>query len=257
MTNPPALRFPRGLYGIAPDWADTGRLMVAVQAAIRGGMRALQWRPKKTSHLESLAQGRQLADLCKAAGVTFIVNDSVAVAQQLDADGVHLGRGDGDWCQARATLDAGKGQRKILGCSCYNELTLAQQALDAGADYIAFGAMYASSVKPQAARATVAYLRKAQQLVANHADERGQTARAAVVAIGGITPENAAPLLTAGADAIAVITALFGGEHQATSTEAVDPEAVARACHKLFFQTIPKNGNQTHACQTNYEPKPV
>jgi len=227
MTNSPALRFPRGLYGIAPDWADTGRLLAAVQAAIGGGMRALQWRPKKTSHVESLAQGRQLATLCKAAGVTFIVNDSVESALQLGADGVHLGRDDGDWREARAALGAGK----LLGCSCYNDLTLAQQALDAGADYIAFGAMYASSVKPQAVRATVEHLRQARQLVLDHAQAHQQTHRATIVAIGGITPANAAPLLTAGADSLAVITALFGEQSAA-------PVASSSSLPAVGFQSL-------------------
>jgi len=225
MTQLPALRFARGLYGIAPDWADTGRLRVAVQAAIRGGMQALQWRPKAVPHAENLEQGRQLAALCKTAGVLFIVNDSVESALHLDADGVHLGRDDGDWREARAMLGAGK----LLGCSCYNELALAQQALEAGADYIAFGAMYASSTKPQAVRATLAHLRDARQLALERAACTGRRNRAAVVAIGGITPENAPPLIAAGADSIAVITALFGEDFHKVPTE-----AVARACQTCF-----------------------
>jgi len=232
-----APRFPRGLYGIAPDWADTERLSAAVQAAVRGGMRALQWRPKSASHHDSLAQGQQLAALCRAAGVTFIVNDSVQVALQLDADGVHLGRGDGDWREARAALGAGK----LLGCSCYNELALVRDALDAGADYIAFGAMYASMVKPDAVRATPEHLRRARQLVRQYAGKPGadghaQATRAAVVAIGGITPENAAPLLEAGADSLAVITALFGrlGASDPSAAHHPDPQTVARDFAPVF-----------------------
>lgn len=217
MTTDRPLRFPRGLYGITPDWADTPRLLDAVQAAIRGGLSALQWRPKGVPHADRLEQGRQLADLCRAAGVAFIVNDSMDTALALDADGVHLGREDGDPRAARALL----GHAKIVGCSCYDQPELARQALAAGADYVAFGAMYPSSVKPDAVRATFDHLRQAQRLVLSWPG----AARPAVVAIGGITPANAGAVVQAGADSIAVISALF---------EAPDVQAAARACQAHF-----------------------
>lgn len=211
------LRFPAGLYGITPDWDDTDRLLAAVQAAIRGGMTALQWRPKSGPHADRLAQGRQLAQLCRASGVVFIVNDSVATALQLDADGVHLGRDDGDPAAARAAL----GPDKLLGCSCYDQPDIARQALAAGADYIAFGAIYASGVKPLAVRATFEQVAQARQL----AHDWPGPSRPAVVAIGGITPDNAAAVLQAGADSLAVISALF---------DVPDVLATAQAFHTLF-----------------------
>lgn len=217
MTSTRPLRFPRGLYGITPDWSDTDRLLQAVQAAIRGGMSALQWRPKDSAHADRMEQGRQLAQLCRAAGVAFIVNDSMHTALALDADGVHLGRDDGDPRAARALL----GHAKIVGCSCYDQPELARRALTAGADYVAFGAIYPSSVKPEAARATLDQLGQARRL----AQSWPGVARPAIVAIGGITPANAGPVATAGADSIAVISALF---------EAPDVEAAARACQAHF-----------------------
>lgn len=217
MTSNRPLRFPRGLYGITPDWADTARLLVAVQAAIQGGMTALQWRPKGDSHADRMEQGRQLAQLCRSADVAFIVNDSMDTALALDADGVHLGRDDGDPRAARALL----GHSKIVGCSCYDQPELARRALTAGADYIAFGAVYPSSVKPEAARATLEQLTQARRLARSWPG----VARPAVVAIGGITPDNAGAVVQAGADSIAVISALF---------EAPDVEAAARACQAHF-----------------------
>jgi len=217
MSTDRPLRFPQGLYGITPDWDDTDRLLEAVQAAIQGGLSALQWRPKGSSHTDRLEQGRRLARLCRDAGVAFIVNDSMDAALALDADGVHLGRDDGDPRAARALL----GRSKIVGCSCYDQPELARQALAAGADYVAFGAMYPSSVKPEAVRASFEHLREARRL----AQSWPGAARPAVVAIGGITPANAGEVVAAGADSIAVISALF---------EAPDVLAAARACRAHF-----------------------
>ena len=222
MTRNRPLRFPQGLYGITPDWDDSDRLLAAVQAAIQGGLSALQWRPKGSSHQNRLNQGRQLAQLCKAAGVVFIVNDSMDTALALDADGVHLGRDDGDPRAARALL----GHGKIVGCSCYNQPDLARQALAAGADYIAFGAVYPSSVKPDAARATLEHIGQARRLALSWPG----VARPAVVAIGGITPDNAAAVVQAGADSIALISALF---------QAPDIQAAASTCQALFTNSAP------------------
>jgi thiamine-phosphate pyrophosphorylase len=190
------LRFPAGLYGVTPGWADGQRLLDAVQAAIRGGMSALQLRMKGASRDAAMELGRELARVCRAAGVAFIVNDSVQTALALDADGVHIGRDDGDPRAARAAL----GPDKILGCSCYNQPELARAALAAGADYVAFGSMYASAVKPEAVRASFEHLAQALRLAQSWPGAR----QPAVVAIGGITPDNAAPLIAAGADFLAV-----------------------------------------------------
>ncbi|MCB5362651.1 thiamine phosphate synthase [Pusillimonas sp. CC-YST705] len=213
------LRFPRGLYGITPDWDDTDRLLQAVQAAIRGGMVALQWRPKGATHAARMSQGHQLAQLCKDAGIPFIVNDSMNTALTLKADGVHLGRDDGDPRAARALL----GHEKIIGCSCYDQPELARKALAAGADYVAFGAIYPSTVKPDAARAKLDQLTQAKRLTQSWPG----VARPAVIAIGGINAANAAAVVEAGADGVALISALF---------DAPDIEAAARACQAHFAQ---------------------
>lgn len=218
MNKSSTTRFPRGLYGITPDWEDTDKLTEAVRQAAAGGMTALQWRRKTGSHAQRLAQGKALRRLCSALGIVFMVNDSLETALQLEADGAHLGRDDGPLTAARKAL----GPDRLLGASCYNQPQLAEQALAAGADYIAFGAMYPSQVKPEAVQASLEHLRIAQRLAASFATEHS---RAAVVAIGGITPDNAAPLVEAGADSIALISGLF---------EAPDIQAAAARCRALF-----------------------
>src|SRR5690606_29749882 len=140
MNSPRPTRFPRGLYGITPDWQDTDRLLAAVKQAAKGGMTALQWRRKSGEPAARLAQAAGLRDLCRALGVVFIVNDSVDTALHLEADGVHLGRDDGPLHLARRALGPGR----ILGASCYNQPELAAQALRDGVDYVAFGAVYPS-----------------------------------------------------------------------------------------------------------------
>ncbi len=229
------LKFPRGLYGVTPEWSDTQRLVTAVEAAALGGMVALQWRRKTATPREADYQARTLAAVCKSLGVVFIINDDWRLALALDADGVHLGREDGALSEARQAL----GPDKILGCSCYNDPALAQQALAAEVDYIAFGAMYASSVKPDAVRATLGQIRAGRMLVEQNRAARIRmertrmsqaradqaTPRVAVVAIGGITADNAAPVIRAGADSIALINGLFG---------APDIRAAARRCQDLF-----------------------
>ncbi|HEU0229807.1 MAG TPA: thiamine phosphate synthase [Burkholderiaceae bacterium] len=215
----PALKFPRGLYGITPEWDDAKRLMRAIEAAATGGMTALQWRRKTIDQADALPQARAVAALCRELGVCFIVNDDWRFAAAIDADGVHIGREDGPLSDARIAL----GPDKILGCSCYNEPALAEQALRAGADYVAFGAMYPSMVKPGAVRATLDHIHAGRELATQLADAG---ARAAVIAIGGITPANAAPIVAAGADSIAVISGLF---------EAPDIRAAAQACSALFM----------------------
>jgi thiamine-phosphate pyrophosphorylase len=213
------LRFPAGLYGVTPEWDDTDRLVAAVRTAAEGGLRALQLRRKNASPELRAAQARALAPLCRELGVVFLVNDHWRLALDIGADGAHLGRDDGDLAEARATAGAGF----VLGASCYNELDRARQLLDAGADYIAFGAVYVSPTKPQAVQAPLSLLAQARDLASAHAGNAAQ--RAAVVAIGGITPARAPEVARAGADSIAVITGLF---------EAPDILAAARTCAAAF-----------------------
>ncbi|HRL22474.1 thiamine phosphate synthase [Alcaligenes sp. SDU_A2] len=201
MTDTTPLRFPAGLYGITPDWDDTPRLLRAVQAAHDGGLKVLQFRRKKGDKQALRQQLTQLAELCASLALPLLINDHWAWALQYPVQGAHLGKDDGDLIQARHTL----GQHALLGRSCYNSIALARQALDQGADYIAFGAMFPSSVKPDAPRAELDTLRQARLLC----QDQSRSKRAAVVAIGGITPDNAAALIHAGVDSVAVISSLF------------------------------------------------
>lgn len=201
----------RGLYAIA-DTAAIGRdrLVPAVERAIDGGARLVQYRHKQAAGDPPAAEVRSLRALCRARGIPFIVNDDVALALALDADGVHLGRDDGPLRQAREAL----GTHRLIGASCYNRLHDALRARDEGADYVAFGSFFPSAVKPDAVRAT-------PDLIAAARRSTGLP----VVAIGGITPENGASLIAAGADALAVISGVFAQD---------DIEAAARRYAALF-----------------------
>ena len=183
----------RGLYALTPDCTDDDWLAAAVVAAIAGGAKAVQYRNKLADETMRLRQARLLARLCHARGVPLIVNDALEVALASGAAGVHLGRDDPDPAEARARL----GSDAIIGVSCYDDFARAER--HAGqADYLAFGSLFGSSVKPNAVRAPL-------QLLAQGA-QRGWN----LVGIGGIDAGNAAQAIVAGADALAVITAVFG-----------------------------------------------
>ncbi len=143
MTDSTPLRFPAGLYGITPDWDDTPRLLRAVRAAHDGGLKVLQFRRKQGSQEALHQQLTQLSELCASLELPLLINDHWSWALQFPVQGAHLGKDDGDLIQARHAL----GQHALLGRSCYNSLELARQALAEGADYIAFGAVFPSSVK--------------------------------------------------------------------------------------------------------------
>jgi thiamine-phosphate pyrophosphorylase len=202
-----------GLYAITPDTPDTDELLRCVRPALRGGARVLQYRNKSAAAALRLRQAQALRQLTREFGTTFIVNDDARLAAQVDADGVHLGGADGGVAAARGLL----GKAGIIGASCYNRLPLALEAAKQGADYVAFGAFFPSSVKPGAVRADVALLHAARR-------ELGVP----IVAIGGITQRNGAALVEAGADALAVISALW---------DAPDIEAAAQGFSTLFSRT--------------------
>lgn len=193
------VRFPKGLYGVTPEWSDTGALCDAIRQAHAGGMVALQWRRKFGDRLDLVKQAEVVGDLCKSLGLVFIINDDWRLALDLDADGVHLGKDDGLIAPARSAL----GADKYIGRSCYNRIDLAAKALADGVDYIAFGAVYPSSVKPDAPHASLELIKESRDLLA------GVTPRPAIITIGGITVDNTAALLSAGADGVAVISSLF------------------------------------------------
>lgn len=207
----------RGLYAITPEMADTRLLADRVAQAIAGGARVVQYRNKSRDAVLRLAQAQALAQACRNGGAAFIVNDDVELALAVAADGVHLGREDGAIADARRRLPAGA----LLGASCYDRLDLAMAALAAGADHVAFGAVYASSVKPGAVRAPLELFRQARASLACR-----------IVAIGGINAQNARAVIDAGADALAVITAVF---------EAADIREAAAA----IAATFPKSDEAT------------
>ncbi len=184
----------KGVYAITPDEENTDVLLAKVEAALQGGIDVLQYRNKRASHKLQTQQARLLLPLCRQYHTPLIINDSIKLCLTLDADGVHLGADDGNLAAARVRL----GPDKILGASCYNRLDLAVAAAEAGADYAAFGACFASSTKPHA---PVAPLNLFAQAKAH--------AKIPLVAIGGITLQNAPLAVQAGADAIAIVGALF------------------------------------------------
>jgi len=184
-----------GLYAVTPDETDTEELLRKVRLALVGGTRLLQYRNKIANRGARLEQARALRDLTCEFEVPLIINDDVLLALDTDADGVHLGSSDGSLADARKVL----GSSKIIGMSCYNRMELAHDAVKRGADYVAFGSFFVSKVKPGAVTATTGMLRQAHGEIS-----------VPIVAIGGITLHNAPELLEAGADALAVISALFG-----------------------------------------------
>jgi thiamine-phosphate pyrophosphorylase len=183
-----------GLYAITPDEPRTDILVSKVGQALRGGASVVQYRNKAAGPELRREQGRALAALCREAGAAFIVNDDLALALALDADGVHLGGDDGDLAEARHRL----GQGRLLGASCYNRIELAEAAAQAGVDYLAFGSVFNSGTKPGAVHAPLSLFAEARRSLA-----------LPLVAIGGITLQNAPQVFAAGADAVAVISAVF------------------------------------------------
>ena len=184
-----------GLYAITNDEADTARLCNAASDALEGGASVLQYRNKTaTEELRDL-QAHALAALCARHDVEFIVNDQLELALQIEGAGLHVGAKDSDDLGA---IRHALGADRRLGVSCYASLERARAAVAAGADYVAFGSVFASPTKPAAARAPLALFAKARKL------------GVPLVGIGGITLENLPLLIDAGADAAAVITELFG-----------------------------------------------
>lgn len=202
-----------GLYAIAdatlPAFQDPGN---AVTLALRGGASIIQYRNKGKDTVSRQEEAEALLQICRQYQVPLIINDDILLAAKVGADGVHLGRDDPPVAMARQLL----GREAIIGVSCYNQLKRAITAEQAGADYVAFGRCFPSATKPEAVHAPLWLLRKARKRLS-----------LPVVAIGGITPENASQAISAGAHAVAVIGGLF--KHS-------DIEAAARAYGRLFSQ---------------------
>jgi thiamine-phosphate pyrophosphorylase len=200
----------RGLYAITDG--PRGDLLAACEAALDGGATLLQYRDKTRDAQRRLAEARALAALCARHRVPLIVNDDVELAAAAGAAGVHLGEDDADVAAARARL----GANAIIGVSCYDSIERACRLANTGVDYLAFGAFFPSPTKPVARKATPRLLHEANAL------------GLPLVAIGGITANNGAALIEAGADYLAVISAVFGAK---------DVRAAARSFAALFGPT--------------------
>lgn len=198
---------PRGLYAITDGPRDD--LVKAVGEAIAGGARLVQYRDKTPDQARRVLEAGALRELCGTHGVPLIINDDVALALTIKADGVHLGEDDEAVTDAREALGPGA----IIGVSCYDSLQRARDMAAAGANYIAFGAFFPSPTKPNARRASLELLRQSAALGVPR------------VAIGGITPDNGGLLVDAGADYLAVVSAVFRAD---------DVRAAAQSFTDLF-----------------------
>jgi len=201
----------KGVYAITPDTASTDALARMVADALRGGIDFLQYRNKVADASLRKEQAETLLRMARASNVPLIINDDVRLAAEIDADGAHVGRDDGEVRAARRALPG-----KLLGASCYASLEAARAAVADGADHVAFGSMFASGTKPGAARAPIGIFSRARSL------------GVPLVAIGGITLDNAEQVISAGADCVAVISDLFG-----------TPDIAARArLYRSIFENL-------------------
>ena len=186
----------RGLYAITDSsLLSHNKLKDAVEQAILGGAQVIQYRDKQSAPQNRKQQALDLVTLCNAHQIQCIINDDIELAKAVNAHGIHIGKDDVTIKEARNLL----GNDALIGVSCYNSLELAQAAEVGGADYVAFGSFYPSITKPQATSADIMLLQEAKNQI-----------KIPVAAIGGITPENAATIIDAGADMLAVINAVFG-----------------------------------------------
>lgn len=200
-----------GLYAITDaSVSDTQRIISSVEQALRGGARIIQYRDKSNNQKQRLDTCHALRKITNNFDAVFIVNDDVRLALATGADGLHLGQDDPRLPEARNIL----GEKSIIGISCYDRFNLAEQAINEGADYIAFGRFFPSHTKPDAVAAELNLLERAKQEL-----------DIPVVAIGGITTENGGKLIQAGADMLAVVDGIFGQP---------DIEATARQYCSLF-----------------------
>ncbi|HED17114.1 MAG TPA: thiamine phosphate synthase [Gammaproteobacteria bacterium] len=201
----------RGLYAITDErLIEASRLASAVKAAISGGARLIQFRDKNPSSAARTQLAAGVQAVCAAHGVTLIINDDIDLCKKIGAAGVHLGADDSSLKTAREQLGTGA----LIGISCYNQLDLALNAEQNGADYVAFGSFYSSGIKPDAVRADTEMLKRARNRLS-----------IPIVAIGGITRANTRPLIDAGADMVAVISDVFGSD---------DIQAAAQEFSRLF-----------------------
>jgi len=195
-----------GLYVITDKkLISRGRFIETVEKSIRGGANIVQLREKDTPEDEIIELGTELLKVTQKYNVPLIINDSPELAKKIGADGVHLGGDDSSIATARKLL----GEEAIIGVTCYNEINRGLYAVENGADYVAFGTPYYTPTKPQRQPTSIETLKEAVKLISS----------IPVFAIGGITKENAGPILETGVNGIAVITSIYGS---------TDPESAAR-----------------------------
>ncbi len=192
----------KGLYLVTPDWDDTEALIKATEIALTVGVGLLQYRHKTASGELRVDQASALLKLCRQHNVPFIVNDHIDLCIALDADGIHVGGTDASVAVVRTLI----GKDKILGASCYGDFALAEQAQIAGASYVAFGGFYPSRVKKYEVSTPASIVSKAKAELT-----------VPVCVIGGMTPENAQPLVKEGADMVAAISSVYSAADIATA----------------------------------------
>lgn len=214
-----------GLYAVTLDDPILPRLSALVQAALDGGAAIVQYRNKTAPPPLRRAQAAELLRICRSAGARLIVNDDVWLAVEIGADGAHIGRDDVPGGSLAAARDA-LGAKRILGVSCYNEMARAEEAAAAGADYLAFGSVFASRTKPSAVRAPLELITEAKWRF-----------HLPIAAIGGITLENAPQVLAAGADMLAVASDLF---------DTMDIQTRAAAYGKLLANSSARRNQIPH-----------
>lgn len=214
-----------GVYLLTPDTGlgDFDAMAARFGAAVAAGVAIVQYRNKRASAKERRAQARVLQAFARRHGALFVINDDIDLAIDLEADGVHLGRDDGDIAVARKRIP-----HLLLGVSCYNDIELARRTVDAGADLLAFGSVFASVTKPAAVRASLGLLREAR--------ERFPQQR--VIAIGGVDATNIGSVSAAGAHAAAVISAVF---------DAGDPGQAVRNLQQEFKEGLIQHDTQRTA----------
>ena len=204
----------KGLYAITPDSADLNTLIQKTKSAIEGGAFMVQYRSKIQDRDVKMHQCAAILRLCREYEIPCIVNDDVDMCRILEADGIHLGEKDDNIAEVRHIL----GEDAIIGSSCYDQLDRAKSSQKEGASYVAFGAMFPTFTKPNAPRATLALLKDAKREI-----------EIPIVAIGGITVNNAHDVIKTGIDAIAVINSLY---------EAKSIKETAETFVKMFHQKI-------------------
>lgn len=202
----------RGLYAVTDNQLLAGKLLPYVEAALKGGARLLQYRDKSSDEARRLREAEALRELCNRYGAALIINDDAELAARLGV-GLHLGQGDGSLSVARALL----GRQAIIGATCHAQLELAEDAAKEGVSYVAFGRFFNSNTKPGAPSADVELLDAAKARI-----------NLPIVAIGGVTLDNAPALIAHGASMVAVVHDLFA------VASAAEVEQRARAFSALF-----------------------